>query len=76
MVVTNFFLCIGKVRLSVFLSLSRQLIYLLPLLATLPHIFGVKGVWMALPSSDFAAALTAFIVMSVFMRKIKKQQQP
>ena len=43
MVVTNFFQCIGKVQISIFLSLSRQLLFLLPLLAILPLFWG----WMA-----------------------------
>lgn len=76
MVVSNFFLCIGKVKISVFLSMSRQLLYLLPLLAVLPHFYGVKGVWYALPASDFTAALTALVVMVVFMRKFNKQMKP
>jgi Na+-driven multidrug efflux pump len=73
MVTTNFFQCIGKVKVSIFLSLSRQLLFLLPLLYTLPRFFGVNGVWYSLPSSDFTAALVAFIIMVIFMKKIKKQ---
>ena len=45
MVVTNFFQCIGKVKVSIFLSLSRQLIFLLPMLWLLPHLFQLNGVW-------------------------------
>lgn len=73
MVVTNFFQCIGKVSVSIFLSLSRQLLLLIPLLALLPVEFGLDGVWYALPSSDFLSALLAFVVMTVYMRKLKKQ---
>ena len=73
MVVTNFFQCIGKVKISIFLSLSRQLLFLLPLLYVFPLIFGVKGVWYAIPTSDFTAATVAAIIMSVYMRKFKRQ---
>ena len=73
MVTTNFFQCIGKVKVSIFLSLSRQLLFLLPLLYTLPQFFGVDGVWYSLPASDFTAALVAFIIMTVFMKRLKKQ---
>ena len=73
MVVTNFFQCIGKVKISIFLSLSRQLLFLLPLLATLPHFFGLNGVWAALPSSDFTASFIAAIIMLIFVRRIKRQ---
>ncbi|MCH4147853.1 MAG: MATE family efflux transporter [Prevotella sp.] len=73
MVVSNFFQCIGKVKVSIFLSLSRQLLFLLPCLAVLPLFFKVDGVWYAIPSSDATAALVAFVVMAVFMRKFYKQ---
>ena len=51
MVVTNFFQCIGKVKVSIFLSLSRQLIFLLPMLWLLPHLFQLNGVWFSMPAS-------------------------
>lgn len=73
MVVTNFFQCIGKVKVSILLSLSRQLLLLLPLLAVLPLFWNLTGVWAALPSSDFLSAVLAFVVMTVYMRKFKKQ---
>jgi len=73
MVVTNFFQCIGKVKISIFLSLSRQLLLLLPLLAILPRFFGLDGVWYSLPGSDASAAVIAFIVITSYMRKFKKQ---
>ena len=73
MVVTNFFQCIGKVKISIFLSLSRQLLFLLPLLATLPRFFGVDGVWYSLPASDVVAAVVAAIVLAVFMKRFHQQ---
>lgn len=76
MVVTNFFQCIGKVKISIFLSLTRQLLFLLPLLDILPLFFGLNGVWYALPASDVLAWLTALIVMLLFLRKINKQLTP
>lgn len=73
MVAGNFFQCIGKVKISIFLSLSRQLIVLLPLLYVLPLFFGVNGVWYSLPASDLTASLIAFAVMANYMRKFTKQ---
>ena len=73
MVVTNFFQCIGKVKISIFLSLSRQLLFLLPLLYVFPLMFGVDGVWYALPTSDFIAAAVAAVIMVSYMRKFKQQ---
>ena len=75
MVITNFFQCIGKVKISIFLSLSRQLLILLPLLAFLPMIWGIDGVWCSMPISDFSAAVIAAIVMSWYMNKLKKQHR-
>lgn len=74
MVTTNFFQCIGKVKVSIFLSLSRQLIVLIPMLGILPLFFGLDGVWASLPVSDTVACLIAAVVMTVFMRRQFKTQ--
>ncbi len=73
-VVTNFFQSIGKAGVSIFLSLSRQMIFLLPLLIILPPVMGVDGVWWALPISDFMAFLTALVTMVLYMRRFQLQQ--
>ena len=73
MVVTNFFQCIGKVKISIFLSLSRQLLFLIPLLVILPNFFNLDGVWASLPSSDFLASLVAAIIMTIYMRRLKQK---
>ena len=75
MVITNFFQCIGKVQTAIFLSLSRQLLLLLPLLVVLPLIWGIDGVWAALPASDATAALMAAVVMISYMSKLKKKKE-
>ena len=72
-VVTNFFQCIGKVRIAIFLSLSRQLLFLLPLIWILPMLWGLDGVWAALPTSDLIAAVVAAASMAYFMPKLKQQ---
>ena len=74
MVVTNFFQCIGKVRISIFLSLSRQLLFLLPMLIVLPRFWGLDGAWAALPASDAIAAIVAFSMMFIYMRKLKNKK--
>ena len=75
MVVTNFFQCIGKVKVSIFLSLSRQLIFLLPMLWLLPHLFQLNGVWFSMPASDLLASLVTAWIMDRYMRKFMRQQQ-
>lgn len=72
MVVTNFFQCIGKVKISIFLSLSRQLILLIPLLIVLPLRFNLDGVWAAMPTSDFTSAIIAGAFIMWYMRKFKR----
>ena len=74
-VITNFFQSIGKAKISIFLSLSRQMIFLLPLLITLPPLMGVDGVWTALPASDTIAFVVTWIVMIQYMRKFKQQHK-
>ena len=71
MVVASFFQCIGKVKISIFLSLSRQLIILLPLLALLPLWYQLDGVWISMPVSDALASIMAFVVMVYNVRTWK-----
>ena len=75
MVITNFFQCIGKVKISIFLSLSRQLLILLPLLGLLPLFWDIEGVWYSMPISDFSAAVIAAIVISWYMKKLKRMHR-
>lgn len=74
MVVANFFQSIGKAKVSVFLSLSRQLVFLIPTLLVLPTLYGVDGVWYSMPVADTISALVTAIIMYLFMRKINKQK--
>ena len=65
MVTGNLFTSIGKAGKSIFLSLTRQVIYLIPLTLFLPMIFAepLDGVWWAIPISDTLSAITAVIVL-------------
>lgn len=69
MVTTNFFQSIGMAGKAVFLSLTRQLIYLLPCLLIFPSIYGLKGVWYSMPVADLLATLTAAYMLFVNYRK-------
>lgn len=73
-VISNFFQSIGKAKVSIFLSLSRQLLYLLPCLLFLTPLWGVIGVWSSMPVSDFFAFVTAVIILMMHFRKIKKKE--
>ena len=75
MVVTNFFQSIGKAKISMFLSLSRQLLFLIPLLIVLPPQLGVDGVWLSLPVSDVIAAIVAAVMMFIYMKKFNRKHK-
>lgn len=71
-VIQNYFQSIGKPKLSIFLSLTRQLLLLLPLLWLLPRFWGIPGVWASMAGSDFLSFLLAIIVMYITTRKYTK----
>ncbi len=52
-VASGFFQSIGRAKESIIQSLSRQLLFLAPLLLIIPRIFGLNGVWLSMPVSDF-----------------------
>jgi len=69
MIATNFFQSLGMVRKSVILSLSRQILFLLPLLYILPLWFEADGVWLSFPISDtLATVLTIFMLGRLFKK--------
>ena len=77
-VATNFFMSVGMAGKAIFLSLSRQLLFLMPGLIFLPRIFdactewsGSWGVWCAMPLSDFLASLVAFFMLTYQLRKFR-----
>ena len=72
-VIQNFFQSIGKPQISIFLSLTRQLIFLLPFLLTLPKILGVRGVWLSMAASDFLAFVVAVITLVVMQRRLSRR---
>ena len=72
MVSGNLFQCLGMVKKSIFLSLTRQLIFLLPFIYTLPIWFGDQGVWMSFPISDILNIIVSAILIINLFRKFGK----
>ncbi len=70
-VITNFFQCIGKVKISIFLSLTRQLLILLPLAYLLPLWWQLDGVWYSMPVSDFGSFAMTWPLLCWYLRKLK-----
>ena len=79
MVATNFFQSLGMASKAIFLSLSRQLLFLMPALLLLPSLFawcGLEsswGVWCALPLSDLIAAIVTLVMLIKQLRKFRAQ---
>lgn len=69
-VISNFFQSIGMAKISIFLSLTRQLLYLLPFLLIYPGIWGLDGVWYSTPTADFLAVITVIITLIYNIKKI------
>ena len=67
-VVGHFFQSIGMPKKSIFLSLSRQLLFLIPMLFVLPEFFGTKGVWMSMPAADSISAIVAAVMIWKFYK--------
>ncbi len=74
MVATGFFQSIGKAGTSIFLSLTRQLLFLVPALLILPRHFGIEGVWYSIPLADATSTITTAVVLIYNMRKFKKNE--
>lgn len=69
MVSSNFFQCLGMVRKSIFLSLTRQLLFLLPLIYTLPVWMHEKGVWVSFPIADsLNIVVSAILIINIFRK--------
>ncbi|MDR2910342.1 MAG: MATE family efflux transporter [Bacteroidales bacterium] len=72
-VITNFFQSIGKSKISIFLSLTRQLIFFLPLLLILPKFYGIYGVWYSFPISDSISLIIASTMLFFQLKKLKNE---
>ena len=72
---TNFFQSIGKAGKSILLSLSRQAIFLIPLLLWLPSQLGLNGIWLSFPISDILATLVTYVLMRVQFRQLSRLEK-
>lgn len=72
MVTSSFFQSIGMAKKAIFLSLTRQLLFLLPSLLVFPRFFGTVGVWMSIPVADTIATIVAALMLSWQLKQLKK----
>ncbi|MCB2308181.1 MATE family efflux transporter [Clostridium estertheticum] len=73
-VFTNYFQAVGKAKISIFLSLLRQIIVLFPLILLMPHFFKLDGIWMAGPASDFIAFIITIIIIVSEIKSMNKHE--
>jgi putative MATE family efflux protein len=72
---TNYFQAVGKAKKSMFLSLLRQVIVLLPLIIILPNFFKLDGVWISGPISDLISAIITAVLIIYEMKSLSKFQK-
>ena len=71
-VISNFFQSIGKAKIAIFLSLTRQFIFLVPAVLILPPLYGLNGAWAAFPVADGLAAVVAATTIFFFYKNFKR----
>lgn len=64
-----FFQSIGMTKKAIFMSLTRQVLFLIPGLLILPSIFGLKGIWYSMPLSDLLSAIVAAFLLAAQYKK-------
>ena len=67
-----YFQAIGKPKMSFFMSLTRQIIVLIPCILIMSKLFGVEGVWFAGPTADFIATVVTFIFIKMELKHLKE----
>lgn len=69
---TTLFQSLGKAAASIFLSLARQVLFLIPLLLFLPPRFGLVGIWWSFPMSDLLATVVTAVMVALQLRSISR----
>ena len=60
---TGYFIAVGKPRESMLVSLSRQILFLIPAVLILPNFFGLNGVWASIPTADLSSSLLTGVLL-------------
>ena len=68
---SNFFQYIGKPQKAIVLSMTRQLLFLVPLIILLPPIYGTMGVWMSMPIADTLSTIFTGVLIFIQVRQLK-----
>jgi putative MATE family efflux protein len=68
---SSLFQALGKARPALFLSLTRQVLFLIPLVLILPRLFGLSGVWLSIPVADAISFIVTLIMVTYTMRRLR-----
>jgi putative MATE family efflux protein len=74
MVASNFFMSIGMSQKAILLSMTRQVLFLIPCLLILPRYWGTLGIWISIPISDFVSTVVTAIVLVRQFGKFQPKQ--
>ncbi|MFO7879668.1 MAG: MATE family efflux transporter [Bacteroidota bacterium] len=72
---SGFYQAMGKIMPSLFLGLSRQVLFLIPFLLILPEHYGLEGIWYAFPAADFLAGIVTAFMIRYEMKKLNLKLQ-
>jgi Na+-driven multidrug efflux pump len=67
---TGYFIAVGKPRESMLVSLSRQILFLIPAVLILPNFFGLNGVWASIPTADLSSSLLTGVLLFLELRRL------
>jgi Na+-driven multidrug efflux pump len=70
---TSYFQSVGKAKQSIFLSMSRQILFLVPLVIFMPQFIGLDGIWLANPVADVLSAMLSGSMFWLAVRKMNRQ---
>lgn len=70
-----YFQAIGKPKMSLFMSLTRQIIILIPCIIVMSKLFGVKGVWFAGPTADLLSTIITFIFIKIELKHLRELEE-
>jgi len=70
-VTSSFFQSIGNAKISILLSLTRQVLFLIPALLILPHLWGLNGVWLGSPVADITSTLLTLLVLRWHIKRMR-----
>jgi Na+-driven multidrug efflux pump len=69
---TSLFQALGKAKPAIFLALSRQVLFLIPMVLILSHFLGLRGVWLSFPAADLTSFSVTFIMVTYELRNLTR----